>query len=584
MICLVASSGSQLTSWVGEKNPGPGMYTLNFQLDCNLVLYASNQVNYWASDTQGQTIASKPPFAVLDNFGNFTIFDIYSSFGLYNKTLNATTRSTSTSVFMRLTLDYDGNLRIFSAIDSGFSQWVVVWTAVINANCIPGVLLDTFGCNQTTGAPNTSSSHSSDSLEINSRNGLLIVIGSISAFTFASICFSFIAWWCLRNREGGVLAAGEKFSESSQVMCEGKQSTDSLDSGSFDCSTGVIKVEIVNSVLNREQDGGKLQRFSFMEMQEATRNFRKKLGSGAFGEVYKGKLADERLVAVKRLGRSQQSDQQFQTEVQTIGSIFHPNLVRLYGYCSEDNYQMLVYEYVANKSLEKFIFQQDPSDARHRILDWPTRLSIALGTARGLQECHELQGGRPRVIHCDVKPENILLDSKFGVKVSDFGLAKIMGIDKSWTRTHLRGTRGYLAPEWLTGRIVSVKVDVYSFGVVLVELITGSRCCDKSRSDFDFLMWVFNEACLEMVSNVVDKRMKSYDEKQVLLALRCALWCVQEKEHMRPSMRMVVEMLEGKLPVSPPPPPKDLPKTSSAPANFSHNNLATLGDGAMRER
>lgn len=583
MICLVACSGSQLTSWVGGKNPRPGMYTLNFQSDCDLVLYASNQVNYWASDTQGQALTSQPPFAVLDKFGNFTIYEIYSSSGLYNKTFKATTQSTSTSVFMRLTLGYDGNLRIFSAIDSGFSQWVVVWTAVTNANCIPGVLLDTIGCNQTTVAPNPSSSHSSNSLNINSRNGLLIVIGSISAFTIASICFSFIACWCLRNR-GGLLAPGENFSESKQVMCEGKKSIDSLDSGSFDCSTGVIKVEIVNSVVYGEQDGGKLQRFSFMEMQEATRNFRKKLGSGAFGEVYKGKLPDERLVAVKRLGRSQQSDQQFQTEVQTIGSIFHPNLVRLYGYCSEDDYQMLVYEYVANKSLEKFIFQQDSSDERHSILDWPTRLSIALGTARGLQECHELQGGRPHVIHCDVKPENILLDSKFGVKVSDFGLAKIMGIDKSWTRTHLRGTRGYLAPEWLTGRIVSVKVDVYSFGVVLVELITGCRCCDKSRSDFDFLMWVFNEACLEMVSNVVDKRMKNYDEKQVLLALRCALWCVQEKEHMRPSMRMVVEMLEGKHPVSPPPPPKDRPKNSSAPANSSLNNPATLGGGAMRER
>lgn len=560
------------------------MYTLSFQVDCNLVLYASNQVNYWASDTQGLTLASQPPFAVLDNFGNFTIYDIYSSSGLYNKTLKATAQSTSTSVFMRLTLDYDGNLRMYSAIDSGFSQWVVVWTAVIDANCIPGVLLDTIGCNQTTSALNPSSSHPSNSLDINSRNGLLIVVGSISAFTIASICFLFIACWCLRKRARGVLVSGEKFSASNQVMWEGQKSTDSLDSGSLDCSTGVIKVEIVDSVSYGEKDVGKPQRFSILEMQQATRNFRKKLGSGAFGEVYKGKLPDERLVAVKRLGRSQQSDQQFQTEVQTIGSIFHPNLVRLYGYCSEGDYQMLVYEYVTNKSLERFIFQQDPSDARNSILDWPTRLSIALGTARGLQECHEMQGGRPHVIHCDVKPENILLDSKFGVKVSDFGLAKIMGIDKSWTRTHLRGTHGYLAPEWLSGRIVSVKVDVYSFGVVLVELITGCRCCDKSRSDFDFLMWVFNEACLGRVLNVVDKRIKSYDEKQVLLALRCALWCVQEKEHMRPSMRMVVEILEGKHPVSPPPPPKDLSKTSSAPATPSHNHPATLGGGAMRER
>lgn len=274
--------------------------------------------------------------------------------------------------------------------------------------------------------------------------------------------------------------------------------------------------------------------------------------------MYKGKLPDKQLIAVKKLEKSQQGRQQFQTEVLSIGSVSHPNLVRLHGFCSDEDHQMLVYEFVANRSLERFLFIESGWNHHHHHLDWPTRLSIAIGTAKGLRHCHELQGGKPRIIHCDVKPENLLLDESFQVKVSDFGLAKIMGIDKSWTRTHLRGTRGYLAPEWISGRVVTVKVDVYSFGIVLLEIITGSRCGDKTRTDADFLMWVYSEVRVGKVAHVVDKRLKEYNEKQVLVAIRCGLWCVQKREQIRPSMDAVVAMLEGKQEVGIPPPPGHL--------------------------
>ncbi|CAN1751364.1 G-type lectin S-receptor-like serine/threonine-protein kinase At5g24080, partial [Linum perenne] len=207
--------------------------------------------------------------------------------------------------------------------------------------------------------------------------------------------------------------------------------------------------------------------------------------SGGFGSVYKGSLGDGTLVAVKKLDKVlPHGEKEFITEVNTIGSMHHMNLVRLCGYCSEGPQRLLVYEFMKNGSLDKWIF---PSF----VLDWPTRFSIAIATAQGIAYFHEQC--RNRIIHCDIKPENILLDENFCPKVSDFGLAKLMGREHSHVVTMVRGTRGYLAPEWVSNRPITVKADVYSYGMLLLEIIGGRRNLDMSldADDFFFPGWAF---------------------------------------------------------------------------------------------
>ncbi|KHN48391.1 G-type lectin S-receptor-like serine/threonine-protein kinase [Glycine soja] len=184
--------------------------------------------------------------------------------------------------------------------------------------------------------------------------------------------------------------------------------------------------------------------FTYRNLQIRTSNFSQLLGTGEFGSVYKGSLRDGTLVAVKKLDRVlPHGEKEFITEVNTIGSMHHMNLVRLCGYCSEGSHRLLVYEFMKNGSLDKWIF---PSyQGQDRLLDWKTRLNIAIATAQGIAYFHEQC--RDRIIHCDIKPENILVDENFCPKVSDFGLAKLMGREHSHVVTMVRGTKGYLAPE-----------------------------------------------------------------------------------------------------------------------------------------
>ncbi|XP_057822534.2 G-type lectin S-receptor-like serine/threonine-protein kinase At2g19130 [Cryptomeria japonica] len=199
-----------------------------------------------------------------------------------------------------------------------------------------------------------------------------------------------------------------------------------------------------------------LKKFTYKELRTATDNFKHKLGSGTFGSVFKGTLPDSPLVAVKRLEGSTQAKKQFRAEIITTGRIQHVNLVRLWGFCVEHSRRLLVYAYMPNGSLNSFLFSQ-LEDAEN-VLDWKTRFEIAVGTARGLVYLHE--EWRDRIIHCDIKPENILLDGDFSPKVGDFGLAKLVGRDFSRILTTTRGTRGYLAPEWISGLPITPKADV----------------------------------------------------------------------------------------------------------------------------
>ncbi|XVE58438.1 hypothetical protein DITRI_Ditri04bG0169600 [Diplodiscus trichospermus] len=296
--------------------------------------------------------------------------------------------------------------------------------------------------------------------------------------------------------------------------------------------------------------------FSYRDLQLRTCNFSQLLGTGGFGSVYKGSLADGTLVAVKKLDRVlPHGEKEFITEVNTIGSMHHMNLVRLCGYCSEGSHRLLVYDFMKNGSLDKWIF---PSyQCRDRLLHWPTRFNIAVATAQGIAYFHEQC--RNRIIHCDIKPENILLDENFCPKVSDFGLAKLMGREHSHVVTMVRGTRGYLAPEWVSNRPITVKADVYSYGMLLLEILGGRRNLDMSfdADDFFYPGWAYKEMKNGTAIKVADRRLGgTVDEEELIRALKVAFWCIQDEVFMRPSMGEVVKMLEGSMDINAPPMPQ----------------------------
>ncbi|KAK9156006.1 hypothetical protein Sjap_003486 [Stephania japonica] len=302
---------------------------------------------------------------------------------------------------------------------------------------------------------------------------------------------------------------------------------------------------------NLERGYAFLTAFRYKHLKLATKNFSEKLGSGGFGSVFKGTLPDLTAIAVKRLEGISQNQKQFRNEVSTIGLIQHVNLVRLRGFCSEGRKIMLVYDLMPNGSLEKHLFHQNNS----RILNWQQRYQIAIGTARGLAYLHE--ECRDRIIHCDIKPENVLLDADFSPKIADFGLAKLLGREFSRVLTTVRGTIGYLAPEWTSGVPITVKADVYSYGMMLFEIISGRRNLKRSK---DGKVWFFPTwAARKVISggqpvlSILDSKLEgNADIEELDRAFRVACWCIQEEEIQRPSMGQVVQILEGLLEVNPP--------------------------------
>ncbi|MCO5605855.1 hypothetical protein L7F22_060039 [Adiantum nelumboides] len=222
------------------------------------------------------------------------------------------------------------------------------------------------------------------------------------------------------------------------------------------------------------------RRFSYKELQSITNNFSEQMGKGGFGAVYAGVLQDGTKVAVKRLESLRQGAKEFRAEVVILGGVHHYNLVELVGYCAEgSSHRLLVYEYMANGSLDQWVFAAKEQQNCCNPLPWKHRFNIALGAARGLAYLHN--GCKDLVVHLDIKPQNILLDDNFVAKVSDFGLSTLMGRDESRVITTMRGTPGYLAPEWLAeGLEVFAKCDVFSYGKLLMELLGAPKNLDPS--------------------------------------------------------------------------------------------------------
>ncbi|KAI5590475.1 hypothetical protein BDE02_04G010400 [Populus trichocarpa] len=284
-------------------------------------------------------------------------------------------------------------------------------------------------------------------------------------------------------------------------------------------------------------------RFSHEDLRVATNDFKETLGRGGFGSVFKGVLADGTGIAVKRLDKLGQGKRAFLAEVETIGSVHHFNLVRLIGFCAEKSYRLLVYEYMSNSSLDNWIFKKVQGSS----LDWQTRKKIILDIAKGMAYLHE--ECRQTIMHLDIKPQNILLDPNFNAKISDFGLSKLIDREMSQVQLSMRGTPGYLAPEWHQelGRI-TVKVDVYSFGIVLLEVVCARRSVDHSQpeSAFHLLRMLQNKA--EYILKFLDEYMQS-DRDEIIRMIKIAAWCLQDDPEKRPLMSTVVKVLEGVMEV-----------------------------------
>ncbi|KAA8537119.1 hypothetical protein F0562_029655 [Nyssa sinensis] len=294
--------------------------------------------------------------------------------------------------------------------------------------------------------------------------------------------------------------------------------------------------------------GPRPNKFSYAELKTATEDFNpsKKLGEGGFGPVYKGTLNDRRVVAVKQLSvASQQGKSQFITEIATISAVQHRNLVKLYGCCIDGNRRLLVYEYLENKSLDQALFGKVDLH-----LDWPTRFSICLGTARGLAYLHE--ESRPRIVHRDVKASNILLDAELCPKISDFGLAKLYDDKKTHISTRVAGTIGYLAPEYAMRGHLTEKADVFGFGVVALEIVSGRPNSDNSLdTDKIYLLeWAWNLHENNRSLEMVDPHLTAFDESEARRVVGVALLCTQASPMMRPPMSRVVAMLAGDIEVN----------------------------------
>ncbi|KAL5766739.1 hypothetical protein ACOSP7_017356 [Xanthoceras sorbifolium] len=299
--------------------------------------------------------------------------------------------------------------------------------------------------------------------------------------------------------------------------------------------------------------GMNLQSFTYYELEKATNGFKEELGRGAFATVYKGILAFEnrKLVAVKKLyNMVREEDKEFRTEVSAIGQTNHKNLVKLLGFCNEEKHRLLVYEFISNGSLANFLFRKPRPN-------WYERIQIAFGTARGLFYLHE--ECTTQIIHCDIKPQNILLDDSLTARISDFGLAKMLKADQTRTTTAIRGTKGYVAPEWFRNLPITVKVDVYSFGILLLEVICCRKNFEPNVEDENQMVladWAYDCYKDKTLHLLVENDEEAlHDMERVKKCVMIAIWCIQEDPSLRPTMKKVTQMLEEVVEVSTPPDP-----------------------------
>ncbi|KAL6286531.1 hypothetical protein ACE6H2_010921 [Prunus campanulata] len=624
-----------LTPWRNPQNPAPGLFS--FELEQNgtsFWLFWNGSKTYWTSGYwTGKIFSLVPETAANDYIASFTFASNENgSYFTYASAYNDT--------FIRFMLEITGQIK-FYVWGKGFTQWTLIWMRPME-QCDAYATCGAFSiCNQQNASlcgclpgfePKVPEvwklkDHSNGCLrktplQCNDvRNSTFLVMHDIlypvnsesliaeniekcrlaclrncscTAFAYDNQC---LIWKGdllnvkLLPSEGTVgkdwhlrVAASDNEYQKIGSTVKIKRKTTWIVIGVLLVFTFILTVVVI--LVRRRQSAGALETvddslvlFKYRDLRRATKNFSEKLGEGAFGSVFKGVLPDSTAIAVKELKSLNQGEKQFRNEVRTIGSIQHINLVRLWGFCAEASKRILVYDYMPNGSLQSLLFQKNPI-----ILDWKARYHIAIGTARGLAYLHE--DCRERIIHCDIKPENILLDAEYNPKLGDFGLAKLIGRQNSRVLTTMRGTVGYLAPEWFSGEAITPKADVFSYGMLLIEIISGRRNrqgLDEGLESF-FPIQVANIVTKgEDVVTLLDDRLEGQADKDELTrACKVACWCIQDDEKDRPKMREVVQILQGVSDVGIPPIPQFLQRLNENPieATSSRETICTSDSSA----
>uniref|UniRef100_A0A7N0UN61 Protein kinase domain-containing protein n=1 Tax=Kalanchoe fedtschenkoi TaxID=63787 RepID=A0A7N0UN61_KALFE len=346
--------------------------------------------------------------------------------------------------------------------------------------------------------------------------------------------------------------------------------------------------KVITEFLRTNEESLSLKRYTYSEIRKMTRSFKDKLGQGGFGSVYKGELEDGRPVAVKILNPAKSNvGEGFVNEVTTISSTAHVNIVGLIGFCISGSKRALIYPFMANGSLEKFIYEKKLSGQQQRLLEWRKLHSIAVGIAQGLEYLH--RGCTTRIVHFDIKPHNILLDEDLCPKISDFGLAKVCVRRESVVSVvGARGTVGYIAPEQACRDFghVSHKSDVYSYGMMILEMVGGRKNVDDEKenaSEIYFPHWIYKRVLLGQeleLNGIADEDDRVRARKMIITGL----WCIQTDPAQRPPIGRVVEMLQGSVESLPVPPkpymysPSSSPPHSLAPVLTSSTAQTTISD------
>ncbi|CAN6855681.1 unnamed protein product [Brassica oleracea] len=607
----------RLTSWTSTEDPSPGLFSLELDESTAYKILWNGSKEYWSSgpwNNQSNIFDSVPEMR-LNYIYNFSFFsnetESYFTYSLYNH-----------ANVSRFAMDVSGQIKQFTWLNNN-NQWNLFWSQP-RQQCQVYAYCGSFGiCNDksqpfcqcpqgfrpvsqkdwdlkdySAGCVGNTELHCSrgeineflpltnvklpdhNSEEIGSTNCRSACLGNCSCMAYAhEETSNRCLMWSKDvlnlqqleedNSEGSRFYLRLSASDMPRNSPSGKRNKVMI-IGAVLGSLGVVALVLLAVILilrnlrmkrmRGEKSDGTLAAFSYRELQNSTKNFSEKLGGGGFGSVFKGALQDSSVIAVKRLEGISQGEKQFRTEVVTIGTIQHMNLVRLRGFCSEGNKKLLVYDYMPNGSLDSHLFISQTGEEKN-VLGWKLRYQIALGTARGLAYLHD--ECRDCIIHCDIKPENILLDSQFGPKVADFGLAKLVGRDFSRVLTTMRGTRGYLAPEWISGVAITAKADVYSYGMMLFEIVSGRRNTEQSENGkVRFFPSVAATVLTkdEDIRSLLDPRLEgeSVDTEELARACKVACWCIQDEESHRPAMSQVVQILEGVLEVNTPPFPRSI--------------------------
>ncbi|XP_068318739.1 putative receptor protein kinase ZmPK1 [Pyrus communis] len=649
------TKSKKLISTLGKGTFGTGYFSFSFDNDNVLKLMFDGPDTsslYWPDPdynvfASGRTSYNSSRVAVLDDLGKFSSSD----------ELQFGASDAGSSAKRRLTMDYDGNLRLYS-LESVTGLWVVTWAAMTEPCKVRGICGRNGICIYTpqqkcSCPPGYEVADTSDWKEgckpmfnrsyLRSQQVKFVQIEQVDFYGFdlnytESTSFQNCTKLCLddfrcegfsyRITEAKCYTKGALFNGYKSPNFPGsmyirlplsvKTSLPVNLNASNTCRKNVTKVvplmygstarrvkwvymywfafaigalEVLfiasawwllfrrHSAAAPKEDGyhiisSQFRKFRYAELKKATKNFKEELGRGASGAVYKGVLVDGRVVAVKKLADIYHGEEVFWAEVSTIGKINHMNLVRIWGFCSDKKHKLLVSEHVENGSLDKHLFPPN-------FLGWQERFKVAIGIAKGLaylhHECLEW------VIHCDVKPENILLDGNFEPKISDFGLAKLTQRGNlSSVFSQIRGTKGYMAPEWALNLPITAKVDVYSFGVVILELVKGIRLSSWVVEDTDDLeseltrfvrvaKWKIQCGKDLWIEDMMDPRLNGqFSRIQAAKMVEIGISCVEEERSKRPTMDSVVKILlecEGESAVASP------HDTSNSNLSFRERNM-----------